>query len=327
MSTNRANSQRLIAIVAVVVVVLLAINAILLYNKIQQDKKIEAQKIELTEVEKLKNELEKQYHESLSELEEMRGTNEEMDALIDQQKAELADSRAKIERLIRDGRNLKEARNQLKTMKTQMEQYISENESLRGENAQLKDETKRLTAKSDRLTESLESSQQAASMLEDEKEQLTTEKAALESSNKNLSNTVRYASVVRVENVNVAGYKTRSNGKSVKKKYAKNIDQLKVCFKTTINDITKPGLEKFYVRIINPLGESLAVEELGSGTIVDKKTGEQVRFTQVKEYEYVNDQTQLCFDWQPNVPFQPGKYEVQIYNKGHISGEGTFTLK
>ena len=38
--------------------------------------------------EKLKQELEKQYHEALSDLEEMRGTNEEMDALIEQEKVE-----------------------------------------------------------------------------------------------------------------------------------------------------------------------------------------------------------------------------------------------
>ena len=52
MSTSKANSQKLIAIVAVVVVVLLAINAFLLYNKIQQDKVITQQKTELNEAEK-----------------------------------------------------------------------------------------------------------------------------------------------------------------------------------------------------------------------------------------------------------------------------------
>lgn len=327
MSTSKANSQRLIAIVAVVVVVLLAINAFLLYNKIQQDKVITQQETELSEAEKLTTELEKQYHESLSELEEMRGTNEEMDALIDQQKIELAESRDKISKLIRDGKNLKSARQELKSMKLQMEQYLAENEQLKGENQQLKGETRQLKERSRVLEDDLENTRMAATQLETEKSQLTSEKEAVEAEKNKLANTVKYASVVDVKSVSVTGMKLRSNGKAVKKKYAKNVDQLKVCFQTTVNDITKPGVEKFYVRIMSPLGETLAVEELGSGIITDKKTGEQVKYTQVKEYEYANDETQLCFNWEPNVPFQKGKYQVEIYNKGHVAGKGSFELK
>ncbi|MFT4758615.1 MAG: myosin heavy subunit [Paraglaciecola sp.] len=327
MSTSKANSQRLIAIVAVVVVVLLTINAFLLYNKIQQDKVITQQETEISEAEKLSTELEKQYHESLSELEEMRGTNEEMDALIDQQKIELAESRNKISRLIKDGKNLKNARQELNGMKLQMEQYLSENEMLKGENKQLKGETRQLKERSRVLEDDLASTRMTATQLETEKSQLSTEKQAVEAEKNKLANTVKYASVIDVKSVSVAGMKIRSNGKAVKKKYAKNIDQLKVCFQTTANDITRPGVEKFYVRIMSPLGETLAVEELGSGIIIDKKTGKQVKYTQVKEYEYANDETQLCFKWEPNVPFQRGKYQVEIYNKGHVAGEGKFELK
>jgi myosin heavy subunit len=327
MSTSKANSQRLIAIVAVVVVVLLAINAFLLYNKIQQDKVITQQETELSEAEKLSTELEKQYHESLSELEEMRGTNEEMDALIDQQKIELAESRNKISRLIKDGKNLKNARQELRGMKLQMEQYLAENEQLKGENQQLKGETRKLREREAVLEGDLESTRMTATQLETEKSQLSTEKQAVEAEKNKLANTVKYASVVDVKYVSVTGMKMRSNGKAVKKKYAKNIDQLKVCFQTTVNDIAKPGVEKFYVRIMSPLGETLAVEELGSGIITDKKTGEQLKYTQVKEYEYSNDETQLCFNWEPNVPFQKGNYLVEIYNKGYMSGSGKFQLK
>ena len=327
MSTSKANSQRLIAIVAVVVVILLAINAFLLYNKIQQDKLITQQKTELTEAEKLSAELEKQYNESLSELEEMRGTNAEMDALIDQQKVELAESRDRIAKLIKEGKGYKSVRAELDSMKVQMQQYLTENEALKGENEQLKGQTRELSEKKRALEENLESTQMVADQLASEKTVLTSEKEALEADRNSLANTVKYASVVNVQNVSVTGMKMRSNGKAVKKKYAKNVDQLKVCFQTTENDITNPGREIFYVRIMSPLGETLSVEELGSGIITNQKTGEEVKYTQVKEYEYQNDATELCFEWEPNVPFQKGKYLVEIYNKGHIAGKGDFELK
>ncbi|RMG80460.1 MAG: hypothetical protein D6714_14605, partial [Bacteroidetes bacterium] len=99
------------------------------------------------------------------------------------------------------------------------------------------------------------------------------------------------------------------------------------CFKTTVNDVAKAGPEQFYIRIINPVGETMAIEELGSGKMINKSTGEEILYTQVKEYDYANDETQLCFNWMPNVPFQKGRYDVEIYNKGHLAGKGSFLLK
>ena len=43
--------------------------------------------------------------------------------------------------------------------------------------------------------------------------------------------------------------------------------------------------------------------------------------------EYANDETQLCFLWKPNSPFQSGKYKVEIYNKGSFAGSDDFELK
>jgi uncharacterized protein HemX len=44
---------------------------------------------DLVEMEQFKAQAEQQYYESLAELEEMRGSNEELNAMIDQQKEEL----------------------------------------------------------------------------------------------------------------------------------------------------------------------------------------------------------------------------------------------
>ena len=87
------------------------------------------------------------------------------------------------------------------------------------------------------------------------------------------------------------------------------------------------GLEKFYIRIITPVGETLAVEELGRNIIMNKKTGEEVPFTEIKEYDYENDETELCFLWNPKISFQRGNYQVEVYNKGFLSGTGKFSLK
>merc|ERR1712137_961179 len=83
-SPKQDNSrQKLIAIAAVIIVALLGVNAFLIVNSMNKSKANKELTSQLDESEQLKAELEKQYYEALSELEEMRGSNEELNALIE----------------------------------------------------------------------------------------------------------------------------------------------------------------------------------------------------------------------------------------------------
>jgi hypothetical protein len=61
--------------------------------------------------------------------------------------------------------------------------------------------------------------------------------------------------------------------------------------------------------------------------VIHEKTGEEVRFTQFAETEYANDEQNLCLLWNPDTPFDSGKYAIEIYNKGYLAGTGSFELK
>lgn len=321
------SKQRLIAIAAIVVVALLAVNAFLLYNKYMQDKVIAQQQTEIDDAQKLEEELTAQLDKAFNEIETYRGENDELDAMLQQRQEELEDAKARIAGLIKEGKNLKRARAELNSLRSQNEAFTAEISQLTQQVEYLRGENSQLSNKAQNLEQDLGAQRQATASLEEEKAQITAEKQSISSERDNLAKTVNFASVVKIQNVSVTGMKNKSNGKAVKKKYAKNIDMLKVCFKTTVNEVAKAGTEEFYVRIINPIGETMAIEELGSGKIVNKKTGEEIRYTQVKEYDYVNDETDLCFNWEPNAPFQKGNYDVEIYNKGHLAGKGSFNLK
>ncbi len=328
MITNDSSKQRLLAIAAIVVVALLIVNAFLLYNKYNQDQVIEAQKSEIAESDKLKVEMEKQYHEALAELEEMRTGNEELNTIIDQQKEELKAQRAKINQLLKDGKNLDRARAEIRNLTAQVSEYIGRIEQLNAENEGLRNQNDELSVRTQQLTQNLDMERNKNVELSGEKEQLETVKSQLSAENENLSDKVNLASVIRVKDVSVLGMKAKSSGKMVKKRFAKNVEQLRVCFSTEENHVANPGLERFFVRIINPIGETMAIDDLGSGKIVDKGSGEEVLYTSTTEYDYNNDETEICFDWDPTVSnFQNGKYQVEIYNKGHLAGSGSFELK
>jgi hypothetical protein len=321
------SKQRIIAIAAVLVIALLGVNVFLMVNRAGQAKANKELSSQLSESEQLKAELEKQYYQALSELEEMRGSNEELNALIERQKEELTASKDRIDALLRDSRNLGRAREEIKLLTAQVEQYLAEINQLRGENEQLTEQNFQLSVERDSLTGALVTERRTTEELSTARASLVSEKEQLESERNVLSRKVNRATVIKVSGIDANGIKSRKSGKEAKERRARNVEELKVCFNTTANEVAEAGTEKFYVRVINPLGETLAIEELGSGVLTNYDTGEQIRYTQVKEASYDRDAQTLCVYWAPNQPFQEGAYVVEVYNKGHLAGSAKFDLK
>jgi len=163
--------------------------------------------------------------------------------------------------------------------------------------------------------------------LNEEKAVLVGLKENLEEKNANLNKKVNYGSVVRVTNITGTGLKTRNSGKTVQKSYARNAEKIEICFNTTENEIANIGNEAFFIRVVNPVGETMAVEELGSGTFTSTKTKEEIRFTQRADIDYSAAEEKVCIVWEPNTTFAKGIYGVEVYNKGFLAGTGNFQLK
>mgnify|MGYP000282733000 CR=1 FL=1 len=219
---------------------------------------------ELEESFQLKAELELEYNNALSDLEDLKGINEEMDAVIKVQEEKLEEQKGKITGLLKNKSQLKKARAEIKKLKVQVEQYLAEVKDLKSQNEQLAEQNGALILDKESLTKDL---QEQLS----ENAQLDEARAVLVSQRDNLAATVHFASVIKVDDIEITGVKTRPRGKYVSRKSAKSIDQLRVCFTTDANEIVEPNLERFYVRIVNPVGETMAIEELCSGKIKSKK--------------------------------------------------------
>lgn len=119
----------------------------------------------------------------------------------------------------------------------------------------------------------------------------------------------------------------KATAKKAKRKSADDIDDLQICFQTTANDVTEAGELTYYIRVIAPNGETLANQDKGSGTTKNVKTGEQIPFTKSVVKNYNNQPTQMCMSWQPSSDFASGKYQVEVYNRGHLAGKSSFDLK
>ena len=326
MNSPKNSSSRWVNIGIIAIIALLAVNAWLFYDKYKNEKTIDAQTEDLAEAEKLNVELEKQYYETLSQLEEMRGDNEEMNLLIDQQKAELSAQKEDISRMISTTKDYSSIKSRLKDLQTKADGYLAELDALREQNALLTEENTKLGEEKRNLETNLEDQIKQNDDLATARASLAAEKSKLEGQNVVLSSKVNKASVVPVAKIEISGYKISDSGKESKKRYANNIDRLKICLDAGPNAVAEPGDETFYIRIISPIGQTLAMDDSGSG-ILTTAEGEQVRFSVTKTVDYNQQAVNTCLNWEPGIALEKGTYQVEVYNKGYLTGSGNFRLR
>jgi len=314
--------RTLLAVAAVIIIALLALNVYLWINKNKQSSENEVLTEKLDETEKVRAELEKEYLQALNDLEAMKGSNEELNALIDQKEAELSRQKKQIEGLLRNKGELTKAKQQISSMNAKIEQYLAEINQLRQENETLNAQNSQLQSEKEALSSNLESEKQTNQDLSSSQRQLQSEKQELERTRENLARKVNAASVIKVDAIAVLGMDTKNK----KTKKAKNTISLNVCFNTSANEIAGSGTEEFLIRVISPSGETLAVDDLGSGVFLNNASGSQIRYTRSKETNYTNSVSKVCADWKPGQPFAEGTYKVEVYNKGYLAGNTTFSL-
>ena len=288
----------------------------------QLNEKITRVDDEYNNVHTLYDELEKQFEEILEELDYYVGVSEEMNLLIEMQKEELAARRLEIATFIQDYHDsqLEFARMQIRGLKEvarlfllQIEQLQQVNDILFASNNNLKDQKKNLHTQLDRQ--------------QTENDQVAATTSTLVSQRDDLKRAVLIGSVISVKDIKVQGLKVRPNGKAKKRKSSRRVDELKVCFTATANEVVNAGTETFFIRIVNPRGETLSNEDLGSGNIRLQASGDKVPITSGKEINYQNAERDLCLSWTPRIAFIPGSYQVEVYNKGFLAGTSGFNLR
>ncbi len=302
-------------------------NIYLLVDRSKQADQITLQSSQLTEAEQLNAELEKQYYEAVSDLESLRGTNEELNQLIDDQKLELDEQKKKIAGLIRNGKDLKAARAELGKLKEQVSGYLAEIETLKTENEQLVSANEVLSDEKSQLVLAVDEERRMNDELTTAKATLVSEKQILEKEREVLSAKVNIASVIKTKDIEVNGIKLRDNGKQVTKARAKSVNELEICFTAEENKVTDSGIEQFFIVMIDPNGETMSFENFGSGVMIDQDSGEQIKYTHIKGLQYENEEVRTCFNWAPSITFQPGEYTIELYNKGFLAGNTKFKLK
>lgn len=324
MSKSKTNY---LGLIIVGLIGLLGLNAFQWYQNTQLKSQINSQKVNILDIEKINAELEADYQTALGNLEELRGNNQSLNEKIDQQIEELATQKSKINNLLYVKNSLGEAKAELESMKTQASIYVNEIRKLRDENNQLVLENSGLIVSNKTLNEEKVQATAQINSLDSEKKSLEQEKEIFTKENIELSGKVKIAKAIKINFIEVIGYATKSNGKIDSKSRAKNVEFLRTCFKTETNVIADSGDQEFQIRIINPAGETLYLEDSGSGELVNQLDGSPVRYTTSGAISYQNEDAEGCIDFAPNFGFTKGNHAVELYNNGFMVGKGNFNLK
>lgn len=314
------NSKSTLPILAVLLFLLLAACGYLIYSNVQLKNQKEKVTSELDKVNEINNDLEVSFSNATDQLEGLKSDNVALNSIIEEQKVELEKKRDRINQLIYVERNYNQAQKEIESLKALSDKYVTEIQNLKDKNLQLTSENESLIQETAELSDSL-------SLTSQEKEKLEELRIKLEEERDELGAKVDVASAIRVNNVTATGYKIRNSGKLVDKSNADKVEQVSVCFTTEENPIAEEGEEVFYVRIINPLGETLAIEDLGSGTLVKSTDQSPLKYTMSGNLMYDRSEKQACLEWKPGLEFMKGIYKIEVYNKGFLTGTTEMRLK
>ncbi len=330
--------SKLPLVLGAIVVVLLCYNAYLLMEKFKNDKvkaAYELQSQELAASEALAAELEADYNSTIAKLDEAAAENSELAALVEKQKTELSKSKGKIQRLIDENKGtdaeLAEVRQMLADFYTQRNGYLDEIARLKEENKKLVAQKKVLIEEKEVLKEVVDEQRVIEEGLRAEKTELEVAKADLEVVTRSLKEQKEefkdIASILKTNKVTTQGIKIRNNGEEKEVKAGRRADRIKVCFELLENTVAKPGPQTIFLRIINPAGETIAVEDKGSGTFDDRQHGGETRFTVAETIDYENAPTDMCMHWTDEQGFDKGEYTTELYHNGYMIGREKMVLR
>ncbi len=324
---SRKSANNVISLAIIAIVLLLGTSGYLWVQNNNLKNKLAKYDTEIKVFTQTQAKLEKDYNLAIASLDELKSDNLELNKLIEEQKAELTVQKNKISSLIWKSKKLKEAKLEISNLKNQALAYIQQIQDLKEQNIVLTDANQKLQKDKSELYDKLSFSSSRLAQKESENDSLLTVKQKLEKDKNNLLFKTNKASVIQVNNLEVKGYKLKSSGKYTRRRKAKNIDLLKICFKMNKNEIADIGEEIFFVRLIAPDGNTVYEEKAGSGILTKSADGTKMKYTKKYNVDYSATEENICLILNKDFPLVRGRYKVEVYNKGYLAGEDSFKLR
>lgn len=279
-----------------------------IYQYNHQTKQEKAFTEELFSSTELQTQLKNQIDSAKKQLDEYKGRNAKLDEEIDKAERDLVSKGEQVGKLLKANKinynKYLEVKDKLDEMSFLKDKYMKQV-------AELSEQNKQLTTQNQGLKEEVKEGKHTIDKLVDK--------------TVSMQNKVDLASRLTADNITVTGVYFKKNNKEVESSKAKHIQKLKFCFTIGENRIADAGKRQVFVQVVDPHGQSVSIQSLGSGTTtVD---GTESQYTTKEEIDFNKDAADHCLYWGKDSPFETGKYHIVLSTEGYKLGEKEFNIK
>jgi len=279
-----------------------------IYDKNQKDEKIQVSQVQATTAMTTKDSVQALYNESLSRLDSITGSNNNIQGQLSDRQSEITRLKNEINKIVNNKNATAAELNRAKSLIAQLNSKIGN----------LEEEVARLTGENQELASN-------NTQLSAEKQVLQTNLQTTTSEKDELAKTVDVASTFSASNFAIRPINVKRNGKEKETTTAKRVDKLAISFDVE-NRVARSGPADMYIVVIGPNGQVISDPTLGSGTVTTREEGDKAFTAKVtKDYEQ-GTRKNIDFTLNQN-DFQTGDYKIQVYQNGFKIGEGVRTLK
>ena len=243
------------------------------------------------------------------EIGKLRGQNADMDKQITEKQAMIDKEKSDLDSLYTSNKLTAGELNRVRRVITTYEVSIA---NLQKKVAEYEVKTQVLTQKTEQLSTDLNCEKETTSQLTEQ--------------NQGLSKKVDEGSFLQIARVDVEGIKKKHDVKEVPVTKVKATESLKISFETGVNKVLDPGKVSLYVRIINPRGETIAINGQGSGVIpATAENAKPIEYTKKEDIYWTQSNKKVVMYWNRYIT-DPGLYKVEVYQSGKVVGHGAVHL-
>jgi uncharacterized coiled-coil DUF342 family protein len=238
-----------------------------------------------------------------ADLEKYKGMNDSLDRMVNEQQMQLQELEQKIN-------NLKSAAKKDAAKKKELDALVSEYKQ--------------------KLNDALEQIDKLITenkMLKDENANLNTQVSSLTDEKSNLQQKVNTAALIKTEYVKIKSLKDKMLGDGyAETSLAKKVSKFDISFTMLDNKLASTGDKTIHIRLIGPDGKVISQN---TQNFKRNDTGEEVQFTSTLFVNYDNGaKKEVAASYEDKkANFKAGKYKVEVYIDGIISGAGGVVLK
>lgn len=304
--TNKSSKK---TVYLVIIFLLLLINLVGAYYLFKGQQDLEVTQTELVGLQDDLSGLQANFNAQLAELDEMKGINADLDAVLAEREGDI---KLHLEEIQKWKNQSEFNKNELNKLKGKIIEFETERAAFIGQIDKLSEENQELLAIKMRLETDLMTEKNVTLSL-------TQDKAYL-------SEKFELGSLLQADELSAVGIKVKDSGVEKEISKVKNVEKIMVCYQTGENKVREEGEVVMQLRLVSPNGETLFLQQEGSGSFTSKENGQEIRFSKAASFNFDGGNKKVCIYWSHNIT-QAGTYTAEMYQEGYLLGMTSFELK